>query len=683
MADEYTETAPAEDTAPGKTEPTQARSALVSEWQGKIAAAKKHWEKTFKAMRQSQEFAMRGADKAWVEGGNYTVPLLPRYVNQSVSVLYARNPKATFTRRKRLPYALWDGRSDSLTAAMEMAQVGDPASVALIQEVLAVRQENMLLDKMGETLKILWEYYLDEQGANYKQQLKAAVRRAKTCKVAWIKLGYQRALQERPEIVGQISDASRKISEIEALLAKMSDADGSIDETKAEYEKLRLGLADLQRDKMMVVRDGPVLDFPKSDQIIVDPACTHLKSLTGAGWAAHEFEMEPCDVLRIWKVDIKQDYTSYNKDGRRKDKDAKKCCRVWQVWDKDNLQTFVMVDGYKDFVTEPASPEVWTERFWPFFPIVFNEVEHHEEIYPLSDIEQAMDIQKEYNRSREALRQHRIAATPWWVEGVGMEEQEKAKISLRLPHQVVSLPTLGTNQKIEDILQAGPVANIDMNLYEAETHFNDLMRIVGYQEAQIGATSGSTATESSIAQQSQSISQSDNVDDLDEVLTELARAAGQVMLLNVQKPVVLEIVGEGAVWPDTPETREAAAKEIMLEAEAGSTGRPNQAAELANMERGMPYIIQLGSVNPTSLAKRYLELLNIDLEEAVAEGMPSITAMNAILAKGAANPGAAPTGDTASDPNSQGAAGASNAPNPQANEPGPQPAFTPPAAVAA
>jgi len=670
--------APATEQVSG-AEPSQARAALVAEWQGKIEAAKKHWGPVFKAMRKSQEFAMRGAEKSWSEE-NYTVPILPRYINQSVSMLYARNPKATFKRRKRLQYKLWDGRSDSLQAAMEMAQMGEPQSMALIQEVLAVRQENMLLDKMGETLKILWEYYLDEQGANYKQQLKAAVRRAKTCKVAYIKLGYQRALEERPEITAQIADSTRKMGEIEALLAKMQDESEGIDETKAEYEKLRLGLADLQRDQMMVVRDGPVLDFPRSDQIILDTACTHLKSLAGAGWLVHEFEMEPCDVERIWKVDVNQDFTGYNKDGK-KDKNAKKTCRVWQVWDKDNLQTFVLVDGYKDFIEEPASPKIWLERFWPIFPIVFNEVDHYEDIYPLSDVEQAKDIQSEYNRSREALRQHRIAAAPWWVEGIGMDQAEKDKISTRVPHQVVSLPTLGSNQKAADLLQAGPTAPIDMNLYETETHFGDLMRVVGYQEAQIGATSGSTATESSIAQQSQSISQSDNVDDLDEVLTELARAAGQVMVLNVEKQVVMEIVGEGAVWPDTPQTREAAAKEIMLEVEAGSTGRPNQAAELANLERGMPYILQLGGIDPKPLAKRYLELLNIDLDEAVAEGMPSITAMNALISKGAVGPGAQATGDAESDPNSQGDKGASNAPNPQSNEPGPQPGYTPPMAA--
>lgn len=665
-----------------KPDPSQSRTALVAEWCDKIKRAREHWKTVFDAMRKSQDFAMYGADKEWRDGKNYTVPILPRYMNQAVSQLYAKNPKAIFKRRQRLQYQLWDGRSDSLQAAMEMAQMGEPQSMALIQEVLAVRQQNLMLDRMGDTLRLLYEYYLDEQGRNYKQQLKAAVRRAKTCKVAWIKLGYQRLMEPRPEVSAQIEDVTSKLASIEAALHEV--AEGEMDEQSAEMERLRLNLADLERDQFLIAREGLVLDFPKADQILVDPECTHLKSLTGAKWIAHEFEMTPEAIFKVWKVDVCEDFTPYDRGGKpydaAKDK-AKACARVYEVQDKENQQVFVVVEGHKDFIKEPATPDVYLERFWTLFPLVFNEVEHHEAIYPLSDVEQAMDIQNEYNRSRQALREHRIAARPYWVEGVGMEDDEKKKLADHAAHAVVTVPTLGTGRKIEDILQRGPTASIDPNLYELESHFVDLMRVIGYQEAQLGGVSGATATESSIAQQSQSAAHSDNVDDLDEVLADLARSAGQVLLLNVEKSTVMEIVGEGAVWPESPHAREEAAKEIYLEVEAGSSGRPNKAADLANMERGMPYIIQLPGINPAPIGKKYLALLDIDVEEAFADGMPSITAMNAIMAKMAQNAGAQPTGDPRSDPNGQGDKGSQNAPNPQSNEPGPQPAYTAPNAA--
>lgn len=659
----------------------EGRAALVKQMIEKVQKGRDHFDKTFKAMKVSQDFARYGSDREWRESGKYAVPILPRYINQTVSNLYAKNPKTVFKRRPRLDYQLWDGRSDTLQAAMQMAQQGDQQSMMLIQEVLSVRQHNTMLDRMGMTAQILYQYFLDEQGANFKQQLKAAVRRSKTCKVAWIKIGFQRQLEERPEVSQGIADSTSKLAEIQAALQKIADGDPAYDETSAEAEKLRLNLQDLQRDQFIAAREGLVFDFPKSDQIIVDPKCTHLKSLTGAEWVAHMFEMDKDDILETWKVDVGSDFTAYDRDGKPYDGDKEKACaRVFQVWDIENQQVSVVCEGYKDFLEEPHTPDVWIERFWPFFPIVFNETEHYEEIYPLSDVEQAKDIQEEYNRSREALREHRIAARPYWVEGIGLSDEEKANLSNHPAHAVVSLPTLGTGQKVEDLLQRGPTAPIDPNLYELESHFTDLTRVVGYQEAQFGSVSGATATESSIAQHSQSASQSDNVDDLDEVLTELAKAGGQILFTQMSKDKVIEIVGEGAVWPDTPMTREEAAKEIYLETEAGSSGRPNKAADLANMERGMPFLLQLPDLKPQPIAKKYLSLLDIDVDEAIADGVPSITALNAIIAKMGANQGAQPTGDPRTDPNSQGAEGAQNAPSTESGGPGPQPAYPAPSA---
>jgi hypothetical protein len=110
-----------------------------------------------------------------------------------------------------------------------------------------------------------------------------------------------------------------------------------------------------------------------------------------------------------------------------------------------------------------------------------------------------------------------------------------------------------------------------------------------------------------------------------------------------------------------------------LKVRAGSSGRPNQAAQLANMERGMPYMIQLPGVNPYPLARRYSELLEIDLDDIVLEGVPSIQAMNAQVGKGPMQGAGG-----ANDPNAQGSAGSMNAQSTQVNEPGAQPSYQQP-----
>ena len=258
-----------------------------------------------------------------------------------------------------------------------------------------------------------------------------------------------------------------------------------------------------------------------------------------------------------------------------------------------------------------------------------------------------------------------------------------------LDHEVLTINALAAGEDITKLLMRGPTAPIDPNLYEVEIHYKDLQRVVGTQDADLGGSNDkSTATGVSVAENSRSASTSDNIDDLDEMLTDLSRAAGEMMLMELSKQTVIEIVGPGAVWPDHPESRTEASKNLMLEIEAGSSGRPNQAAELAKLERATPFLVQVPGTNPAPLAKRYAELLELDIEEFIAEGAPSITAINAMMAKQLAAAGAAPgggqvapeTGNPATSPAAQGPAGASNVAVQPLNEPGPQPAYPVPMA---
>lgn len=658
----------------------EARAALLARHLKEVQEAEAHHAPAFKEMRESQDFATFGADKKWVKANKYRVPIISRHINQEVATLYARNPRVVFKRKRKLMYSLWDGRSDSLEYAVMQAQTGDPESIALLTEVVSVRRFEKMLDRMGQTAEILWTYFLNEQSANYKQQIKAMVRRAKVCKVAYIKLGYQRIMQERPEIVAKIEDTTRKLNEVENLAQQM--ADGAIQPTDAKAEELRLLLKDLQAQKDLIVREGPVLDFPKSTAVIIDPNCVHLKSLAGAEWISFSYDLTCDQIFSIYGVRVHEPQAPQAgaKISERKATGSKKPGpnkhRVHEKWDKRTQQVMTICEGWPDFLKEPASPDAPIERFFPLFPLVFNEVEHDEMLYPPSDPEQARFIQEEYNRSREALRQHRIAARPYYVEGGRLSTEDKANLADHGDHEVITIGALAANEDINKLLMRGPTANIDPNLYETEIHFNDLLRVLGTQEANLGGNSGGTATESSIAENSRDKSDSSNVDDLDEMLTEVSRSAIEMMFLNTAKSTVVEIVGEGAVWPDMPETREAAAKELSLEVEAGSSGRPNQAADMANLERATPLLIQTPGVNPTPIARRLAALIDIDPEELVADGNPSITAMNAILSKAAAaQPG---TGDPATDPNQQGQQGQQNAPAPQAPAPGGQPAYTPP-----
>src|SRR3546814_13807220 len=89
------------------------------------------------------------------------------------------------------------------------------------------------------------------------------------------------------------------------------------------------------------------------------------------------------------------------------------------------------------------------------------------------------------------------------------------------------------------------------------------------------------------------------------------------MLLELDEATAKRIAGEGAVWPAL--SREDVISEIFLTVKAGSSGRPNKAAEIANRERAFPFIVQLpGSAGvANAMLPDYLDLLDIDHGHAV------------------------------------------------------------------
>jgi hypothetical protein len=681
MADEMVETEAAE-AQPTETGPERqpdvnpARKALVSSWIDKIKRAKGHFDKDFKRMRQCMQLARDGATKEWVLAGKYTVPVVNRHINTQVSQLYAKHPQPVVQRRKRMLFQLWDGVSESAVQAFQAAQTGDMNAMAILNEIAMAQTEMKKLDNMAKTLEIVDAYYMNEQKLNYKAQLKKLVRRTKVCGVGYLMLDFQRLLGEDTEALvdreARIADIRTKIEELERIMA--AGAHGDLQEDSAEVERLRLIAQDLERPETIVVREGPVLSFPKATQVVVDEACYHLKTFAGANWVAIEYDKKPSEIRSLFNTEFNQ----YRADEEGKKKDA--CVKIWKVWDRVAEQVFVVADGHPDFLQEPADPEIRIDRFLPIFALVFNETEEDEadggSIYPPSDVWLARHPQEEYNRSREGLREHRRAARPYWVATKGLlEEHDKKKFGDHDAHELfeVQISAMDTPD-ISKIIQRGPTAPIDPNLYEVEMVFADMQRVVGSQEANLGGTSGATATESSIAEASRSSSIEDNIDDLDEFLSEVAHAKGQMYFQTLSVDTVKEIAGPGAVWPEQPMTREQVAKDLLLDIKAGSSGRPNKAAKLANMERAMPFLMQMPNFNSMPVLKEYLSLLDIDADEATAEGLPSVVALNSAMQKMAGQPQVG-TGDPATDPNQQGGQGAQNAPQPEQTEPGPQPAY--------
>lgn len=681
-----------------------AETAFVEAWVKRIKSAKnaKKTKEAFEDMDDCMRLARSGATKDWA-GDNYVVPILNRYTNQAVAQLYARNPQVFAKRKKRRMFTVWDGTmatlkeaTDSLQASMQPPApplIGappqppppppDPQAQAIVADAMNVKQYDVMLDGVADTMTILHNHFISDPAAQYKQQFKALVRRAKVCGVGYVKLSYQRILQPNPDVTVKLDEATAKMATLRGLLSKTSRDDLPPD--SEDEEQLKTLIANLQDQQMMVVREGPVWSFPKSKRIIIDPACEHLKTFAGAGWLAEEYNFTPAEIEENWQVDVGQNFTAYkpennswkrwqsDKDGNPKETET---AMVWRVMNRKTEQEFVVCEGYKGYIKPPGPPDIRIKRFWDIFPLVFNEIESDEDLYPPSDIWNARHIQASYNSKRQGIREHRMMNRPGYVTSQGTFGEEDMKKFEAHPVGAIleTSVMLDKDSKIADKLQAKPVMQIDPKQYEVDSEWTDLLRTTGQQQAQMGPVADATATESSIAAQSQQINTSDSADDLDDLLSQLSQATGEVMLLNMTKDIVIEIVGPGAIWPDLQQTREEIAESILLDIRAGASGRPNRAVDLQNLQTAMPFVIQIPGINPIPFGQKYLDLLlpEGELEDAIVEGLPSMVALNQMAAKPPTPPNGAPPGE----PTAQGAQGGANAQRPAGTQPGAAPTIT-------
>jgi hypothetical protein len=674
--------------------------ALVKKIMARVQADKAYHAKAFKRMVRDMFVAMHGREETWNED-NYTANIAGRHVKQKTASLYAKNPKAVAKRRETLDFAVWDENPESLMMAMQTVQMAQaalaaapptvdqfgmpvppqiPPEVMQAQAIVADFQQGFAkrteIRKFGRTLEILFAHALREQKPlDFKTAMKQVVRRACTTGVGYIELNFQREYGPRPGISEQLADTRARLEHLRRLTEEA--AEGEFTDTDAEAAELLRSMEALQAEEEIVLREGLVFDYPLSTKVIPDLMCKSLTGFVGARHLTLEYLFTKDQVKEMFpdsKLD--KDYTGYHANGLKlgEDDSANKVVDdgnaeegtsehkeaggglvcVYKHYDKGTGLCYFVAEGHKYFLREPAPPDVFVEDFWPVYALTFNAVESEKELFPPSDVGLLLPMQNEYNRSRQGMREHRTAARPRWAYANGrLDEESIQRLATAKPFDAIGLNMDGQT-KLADILEPIPVPGVDPNLYGTEQFFTDVQFVVGSSEAQFGGVAKATATESAIAANATKSSDNASIDDLDAFLTVIARASGQVLMREMSPEKVTEVVGPGAVWPVM--SLADIAGEVYLEVEAGSSGKPNQAVEIDNMQKIMPFLIQMPGINPMWLAKEVLRRMDdkADLVEAVAAGMPSIMMQNQMTQPSPADPAAAP--------DAQGPQGAQNAP---------------------
>lgn len=659
----------------------EAERALVRQWMGRIKKAKTKWAPVFKRMRDDMAFSQ---GKQWPqqqeEDTRYVCNITLRQVNQKVAGLYAKNPTTIATRRKSLDFKMWDGNPESIMQAQQaMNQVdpmtGQPLPVppqamamaqAFLQDVQQGMERRMQADKIGKTLEIVYEWQVQEQQIPFKTSMKQLVRRTVVTGVGYCKLGYHRLMQKLPGDVERVTDVTQPARRAERInLALQAD---KIDKDDAQAAELFSMATAIQEQEQVLVKEGLDFEFPGATTLIVDPCCRQLVGFVGARWVAQEYMLTPDDVKEVYGIDIGQNFTGYTSGGQNAatqqliyGTESKRAegsqCAVYELYDKATGMTMTLCEGFPDFVVKPAPPPLAIETFWPWFVLVFNATEDEECIFPPSDVFLMRNMQVEHNVARQRLKEHRDAARPKHAVARGLlDEPDKQALTGSSAHTLVELSGLPPGTPIDSVLQRVPYSPIDPQLYEVNSSMEDVLKAVGSQEANLGGTSSSTATESSIAESSRMTAQGSNADDLDDFLTAIAQAASHILLSELSPETATEIAGPGALWPEL--SREQIAKDLTLTVRAGSSGRPNKAAEIQNMQQIAPFLMQVPGIKPEWIASQLVQRLDdrVDITDAFASSLPSIMQMNQPpQGAGAAVPGGGPT-----PPEQQGPQGANN-----------------------
>jgi len=672
-----------EETVDETSSETLSRRASVKRWCERIRAAKAKWEPDYKRMRKNMEFVfgLQWNGQQTLNEDRYRANFTIRNVNQKVATLYARNPQVVAQRRKRLDFELWDGKMETIMqavgaalGAMQTMGAVPPEAMALLNDFQRGRMMQQLVDRVGQTLEAVYQYQCDSQEPDYKTQAKQFVRRVAVCGVAYIKVAFCRDYETKDLTQSETRQSvQERMLRAKLIFDKLQE--GKIEETDAEVETLKsliasVGVAPTDIEAVSV-KERLIFDFPPATSVIPDDRCRNLKGFVGAHWIAEEF-IYPLDYVNaMFETDIKPggDLKTYSNEGKPmernlqdtgKDDPAKKpmVC-LWQVYDLDTKSTFVVCDGEKDYVMEPEVLTPATKSFWVHFPLTFNDVEStpgcKASLFPPSDVDLIMSAQKEWNRTRQALREQRKANAPKYMCSKGtLSEADKDAIENAVDNQVVELENLPPGSDPGKVVVPLQVARIDPAVYDTKPLSEDALLTTGQQEANVGpAQPNVTATVGTIAEQSRMTVAASNVDDLDDCLSAVARCGGEMLLREMSTATVKQIAGPGAVWPE--QGRESFLNQIELQIVASSSGRPNKAIELANFEKVAPLLIQAGA-NPQAIIREAIKRLDDRLDPTEFFPLPGMLPAPMAPQPGGGPPGTSPRGNAPTGPRGSGGA---------------------------
>lgn len=620
------------------TEATPSVAAHVKAWLARIKTGEDKWCDDFERMRENMRFASGiqwQGQKDIVHEDRYTANVTLQMIRHKVANLYARNPEIEVKRRKRMDFAIWDETMESLQEAFQASMQGlmsgmpNMEAMATMSDHMRGRAMQAMVDRICKTIEIVYDYQVDCSKPEFKEQMKQLVTRVVTCGVGYCRLYFIRDGESPLSTVDTRHTVEDRARVARVIANKLLD--GDIEEDDAQVETLKslslsIGVSSQYGDEYEL-SERIEFDFPQPTSIIPDPRCRSLKEFVAARWIAQRFDLTLDEINEVFNLSLEASEIKSGNDPENAlplpkdatselDKQRRHC--VYEVLDSITKTCFFVMKGHDDYLKPPYPLDPCVAGFWPTFALTFNDIESSDDsstsIFPPSDVDLIKHSQKEWNRTRDALRAQRNANAPKYPVRKGMlTDADKEKLRECQPNEVIELEGIPSDQKPSDFIVPLQVARIDPAVYDTAPLEQDMMLAGGAQQANIGpAQPDVTATVGTIAEQSRVTVSSSNVDDLDGFLSRIAQAGCEMALRSFSPQTVQRIAGVGASWP----TQDLAdyLNMIIISIKAASSGRPNQALDVANRERVVPLLLSAGA-NPIPVIEDLVRALdpNIDV----------------------------------------------------------------------
>lgn len=430
------------------------------------------------------------------------------------------------------------------------------------------------------------------KGCKLKKRAKRLIASCYATSLGWWKLSWQERWGQDPIIANRMKDTQDNLVRLQELRDDLDDPQ-ECQNTDAKVAELQQLLEGLKAAPEIAVARGLTLDFVLAeDVIVVDDSVTEIADYERADGLAHRIWMT-CEKFESTFGFKPEKATRYSERkagsniGATGGQSGNLLC-VFELWDQSTNRVFHLCEGLEGYCREPHTPDWTGKRWYPFFLLIWNEVDGG--LVPPSDVDLTHELVEEYNDNRNDLARDRKDTLPFTVarKGGSLTEADVVNIRNRKGSDIIMIDGVG-GRPLRDDMEAITLGAINPANYSTDPSRSDIEQLIGGGDAARGTVlKAKTATEAEIMAQGLRGRSSERVDSMEDLLTEVGEYGLQVCLRKMTPEEVKRVAGADASWPTL--STDQVFEQIYVEVRGGSTGKPDRLQEQDRWTKLQPVI---------------------------------------------------------------------------------------------